>query len=636
MDKCIHMQKKILRKFIITLIMLFSSQLHATEAKWFTDENPYPFGFEVDSQVQSLFMLAPKDMRKAIEQMEVLLNQDLKPEKRVQVLYLQCLLSRYTSDSVTLNSCSKEGLELSKTLNNEWLYMNFLIAAASIDNLSLTEAIEKTETAERWAVKNDDLFTETEAIVAAGLIYIGNDSLSLSLTKLQIAYERAPTNTEAISLISTKNTVLRLIADTYLKIGDYKTAIDYRTQYISILNEFDMKDLLIREKFKLIQLYILNQQYSNADEIFRNTFDDVVETLPVNHRFSYFIYKADLLLFHNDNVGAHKNILAAENLHNTHKIKYADKKLAIRQLKLAIQVNDADMAEAPFAILDKLHSEGQLSTETEIQMLKAKAFFLAKQGDFQKAYELSNLVVEKTNQLMVHNMDSLHQGIKEFTNKISAREQIHSFRRVKQEKEQNIVLFLVILAGVLGVTSIVSFMLIKNRKLASEMTELATHDELTTLKNRRFGLELVTESLLTSSKTQSKMAIGVLDIDHFKTINDNYGHLFGDEVLKTISQCFKDNLRSTDILLRYGGEEFIVAMPNTSYTQSVIFFNRLRESVKTLSVVNGDQKINLSLSVGVTDTDGTEPLEFIIKRADDALYKAKDLGRDRVEGIQLV
>jgi diguanylate cyclase (GGDEF)-like protein len=399
-----------------------------------------------------------------------------------------------------------------------------------------------------------------------------------------------------------------------------------------MLDELGLRDIAVRARLYLVQLYILNQQFKYAEDILKEHIDDFVHELSNEDRFDYFIYKADLFLSQNQTDEAHTIIQAAENLKNTHEIRQSDEKLGIRWLKLAIQISDEEMVASTLDTLEKANSKRKLSADTEIQMLNAKAFFLAKQGAFQEAYEWSNRANAKKIQLMERNIAFMHEGTREFSSKIAAREQIHAFRRVEQEKEQNLVLFQVILAGVLGVTFIVSVLLVRNRKLASEMKELATHDELTTLKNRRFGMLLINETLNITSRSQDKMAIGILDIDNFKKINDTFGHLFGDEVLKVISQCFKDNLRNSDILLRYGGEEFIVAMPNTSYSQSLIFFDRLRESVNALSVSHADQKVNLSISVGVTETDGSEHIESVIKRADDALYAAKGLGKDRVEG----
>jgi diguanylate cyclase (GGDEF)-like protein len=126
----------------------------------------------------------------------------------------------------------------------------------------------------------------------------------------------------------------------------------------------------------------------------------------------------------------------------------------------------------------------------------------------------------------------------------------------------------------------------------------------------------------------------MLDLDHFKRINDTKGHLAGDQVLRDVAQRLKDCLRPYDVLGRYGGEEFVVLLPDTSLEQSLVVAERIRYAMcRAPFDIKGDP-VTLTVSLGVSCSNGNDlELNDLIKRADEGLYKAKDAGRDRVSWV---
>ncbi|MEE9542678.1 MAG: GGDEF domain-containing protein [Thermodesulfobacteriota bacterium] len=156
-------------------------------------------------------------------------------------------------------------------------------------------------------------------------------------------------------------------------------------------------------------------------------------------------------------------------------------------------------------------------------------------------------------------------------------------------------------------------------------------DELTNVYNRKAGTIRFREELERTTRTGEKLSIAMIDADNFKAINDTYGHLAGDEVLRIIASTIKGKLRTNDVLFRYGGEEFIIIMPNTSELEASIPLERLREELYGQVIEYEDHKIQTSVSIGVTEViDHREDESKVIGRADNALYKAKHAGKNRI------
>lgn len=163
-------------------------------------------------------------------------------------------------------------------------------------------------------------------------------------------------------------------------------------------------------------------------------------------------------------------------------------------------------------------------------------------------------------------------------------------------------------------------------KTFSLMRDMAVTDELTGLPNRRGFYGEVEKLLWLSSRYKHPLTLAILDIDHFKSINDNFGHPIGDEVLKDFAAVISQMIRKTDLLARVGGEEFVLVMPETTAEDALHLLERLRKSVADHSFSHERQ---VTVSIGFTSFHGSEKLEGLMVVADKALYKAKQDGRDR-------
>lgn len=178
----------------------------------------------------------------------------------------------------------------------------------------------------------------------------------------------------------------------------------------------------------------------------------------------------------------------------------------------------------------------------------------------------------------------------------------------------------------------------ETKRLKDYYASMSMHDQLTGLHNRRYFYDQVEIAIAHHKRYKNPFCLLVMDIDHFKTVNDQYGHVFGDHVLIGVAETLKQQVRNTDILVRFGGEEFVVIFTNTSCDNGQTFAERIRKEIKAQQWKLADQVVHITLSIGLhcTSMECCEPndqldIDQIIHCADLALYAAKDNGRDRVE-----
>jgi diguanylate cyclase (GGDEF)-like protein len=171
-----------------------------------------------------------------------------------------------------------------------------------------------------------------------------------------------------------------------------------------------------------------------------------------------------------------------------------------------------------------------------------------------------------------------------------------------------------------------------NNALAHDRLErLAAVDSLTEAYNRRFGLARLREEFSRAVRAENPLGVLMVDLDHFKAVNDTYGHLVGDRVLRTVARTCRHVIREGDVLVRYGGEEFMVILPGAGHDDVVNVGERIRRSVEESVTVEGDQRLAVTASIGgTTYRDGTDSPDALIASADQALYEAKAGGRNRL------
>lgn len=162
--------------------------------------------------------------------------------------------------------------------------------------------------------------------------------------------------------------------------------------------------------------------------------------------------------------------------------------------------------------------------------------------------------------------------------------------------------------------------------------EVAQVDPLTFLPNRRKVIKTLQDEVLRAERYKTPLAISVVDVDKFKSVNDTYGHAVGDEVLRQVAYILRDGIRHPDIAGRYGGEEFLILLPNSNLKAASEQANRLCRNMREVNVKVRKHEIKVTISIGVANYRlENDTWDTLLNRADNAMYKAKENGRDRWE-----
>nr|CRH07940.1 Conserved protein of unknown function. Containing diguanylate cyclase domain [Candidatus Magnetococcus massalia] len=172
---------------------------------------------------------------------------------------------------------------------------------------------------------------------------------------------------------------------------------------------------------------------------------------------------------------------------------------------------------------------------------------------------------------------------------------------------------------------------IESKRLTEKLRESALKDALTGLNNRRFLEEYIHTIVAGAQRKNMVLSILMMDLDHFKSVNDTYGHQVGDTVLKALAGVLRSQVRASDLVVRYGGEEFMIVLQNEEVNQGHVLAEKIREAVsqQKISIPGGTLKKTISIGVAEFPTDGTE-FNDVVEKADMALYRAKEQGRDQV------
>ena len=177
---------------------------------------------------------------------------------------------------------------------------------------------------------------------------------------------------------------------------------------------------------------------------------------------------------------------------------------------------------------------------------------------------------------------------------------------------------------------------IQRANLYAEVLKHATMDALTGLNNRRQMEIRLNQEVSNSRRNKQPLCCIMLDVDYFKKINDTYGHSAGDYVLKNVSEIIKNEIREYDIACRYGGEEFLIILPQTNIQEAILVANRLRKVIENTQTnvkkagVKGNTSLKVTVSIGVSGYDESLTAEELVQKTDKALYEAKTTGRNRV------
>lgn len=161
-----------------------------------------------------------------------------------------------------------------------------------------------------------------------------------------------------------------------------------------------------------------------------------------------------------------------------------------------------------------------------------------------------------------------------------------------------------------------------------EVERLATHDPLTGLYNRRYMQKCLKAELERAKRYEKQLIVGLLDYDNFKQLNDEYGHDTGDKALELFAKVSSELMRETDVIARWGNEEFLILMPETGAAGALKYLQRLSDRVREADFRAGDDELHLNLSIGLGIAEPGDTVETLVSRADIAMHESKQVGRE--------
>ena len=190
--------------------------------------------------------------------------------------------------------------------------------------------------------------------------------------------------------------------------------------------------------------------------------------------------------------------------------------------------------------------------------------------------------------------------------------------------------FLVLILVVILIAYIARYFIRDIKQAEGKIIEYAVTDFLTAVYNRGYGLQLLAREISRQRRGLDDVSVIMIDLDHFKKINDTYGHLVGDKVLVEFAKLLRQSVRDYDIVCRYGGEEFLVVLPGSTLESCRQLAERIREKTMRMNIQADGGQVQISISGGLARLESEDTIDSLLKRADDNLYEAKRRGRNRI------
>ncbi|HKO57508.1 MAG TPA: diguanylate cyclase [Thermoanaerobaculia bacterium] len=544
------------------------------------------------------------------------------PATRAHALRKKCWLSE---DPAVALAAANEGLALGKD-KAELLSCrgNALENAGRID-----DALRDYQAAHAEARRTGQRDLMADTLTQSGYLRYGRGDMNDALTDLQQAYEIHRSRGNDAGRRAALGYIGHIYADA--KVAQYDKAIEYYQQLLSEYTAAGAKTSIADTLFNIASTLERKGDLSNALVWYRRALENE-QALGRKGEAAYVKRSMGVTL---TKLGRSSEALALfdEALRQFASEGDAERMAYVRQSR---GIAYRKLGRLPQAIADleasRVYFEQQKNTRFLEKSEDELALALAAAGRWQEAYQartahaaLQQQLAEKLREEHTTRMRvRFDSEKKEQENRALLRE------RAAAARIRNLQTIILILGG--AVIAVLAWLLVKHLRDARRMRVMALTDELTRLPNRRSVLASSEEQLMKSRASGEPFAIIAFDIDHFKRINDTWGHAAGDQVLQRVAQACRNALRPSDRIGRTGGEEFLVMLPAARVHDAMQVAERLRASVEAIDCTDIDPALRVTISLGVTEwTAADTTLERLAARADDVLYRAKAGGRNRVE-----
>jgi diguanylate cyclase (GGDEF)-like protein len=476
--------------------------------------------------------------------------------------------------------------------------------------------------------------------IAKGLINIGAIYYQTSqYEKSLAAFNEALTIANDLNDVELKSFIYNELGILYGYFGEEDKALEYYLRAYKLSKGAGFLTSAINSLLNAAGTYQDKENFTKAIDIYEKLIPD----LATNQGFSFTVYsglsRSYLSKEPPDINKSYQYLQKAEQYLKTIENPsivinfYLDKADVLKRL------NRFEQALASIEKAEKLIIEYKNNDYSflSLSILGTKANVYRSLGRYKEAYQLATRYVNEVKKSLRERQSGKIQDIriryeseqaalrKKLLEKKSSNQALILLKAKADRQNQQTYFFLASL-----VTLIFAWLLVRLIKNQKKLLEISRIDSLTGLLNRRRFLQ-VAEQLFAQTKPGDQLSLLMIDVDNFKQINDNYGHACGDTVLKNLAKIISKQVRQGAIFARFGGEEFIILLPQVPLEQACETAERLRAAIENFSWQLPDNK-TVSISIGLASYDGNqfENLDQLIKKADDLLYKAKQTGRNKV------
>lgn len=534
----------------------------------------------------------------------------------------------------------QQGLVLAEAQDNLQYQSTFtrLLAEISAAQGLYSDALKLIDQAVSLAGRTDDERIVAEALASRGGIQLDMQNYQSALEDMLQANKLFRQHHDHYNI----GVILSNIALIYLATDDYDKAISYFQESANYVDKDDTHDATITH-INLGKAYQQNQQLEKAEQHLKKAME-IATNSDNQMTLAHASFKlASLQMMRDDYPGALSLAKKALPLfilqQDTMMQFYTRTALSALYLLLADQRNSPGNIQASarqLAEAEKL--QGILKThQTELQLLQAQADHHQAVDDYKKTTEILERQIEVLTILQKQEKNSKLATLKIQFHREQEQEQNQLLRdndelqnqtikeqKLRQRLQYVVILLLVALLWLIGRN------MFKHQRKSNQMSTLALVDDLTGAPNRRSILERGEQEMDRAKRHLLPLTLAIIDLDHFKKINDAFGHQAGDDALIIFSRICGKTLRIHDLYGRYGGEEWLLACPHTKRNEVYNIIERIREQYAQASVPGIPDSHPLAFSAGISQLRSSDShLEQIIQRADNALYQAKSQGRNQ-------
>jgi len=612
---------------------MFSSFL-ALKAEQADVNLPYP--------LSELLFHAKSNPKEALNKLAVIqLNTISNPITLAQFYLVESIINRSLINTPKALEAIEKGLLALKEAQDHITYKVLRLELAKVYDHTgdLTKALSITNDVLIWAKTHKAQHLLIDAYFTRGVIQTSKNNYVSALADLQIAYDLAPVNYETNwQSIIVKGDIASSIALVY----EYRNEDSLSLPYFQTAVEHHSKNSNLLELS--ISLYGLGKANKNIGRT----------------KLGQSLLNKSLQI--SEKIGDEQGVAYALNEMASINIQQNDLEHAIEQLNRALvifsKVNNHFMLLNVTSSLSSIYLKKEELTQARQYLKQAKSYLkkegmqihrlnlqsmeseiLAAEKAFEKAYLLLSSVSKNRHELArTQSAKLLHQlrASYELESKTKANQLLQQTNQLQQVEIESNLKYRKLLTGLIifmGLSLLLATLLIwRSKKHKRVLQKLSITDDLTGLNNKRFMMQSLNIHIEHAKYHKAKLSIALIDIDHFKLVNDTHGHVFGDKVLQYFSQQCISQIRETDIIGRVGGEEFLLILPDTDLKGAIQLCNKLKDNVhKNSKTLKDDFEITVSIGIKQYPIENQVlQQEAFYKQVDEALYSAKQSGRNLV------